>query len=224
MGQKTNPIGLRLGIIKGWSSRWFAKGGHFSDWLREDEIIRRYMSKRLQNASISNIDIERTPKRVTVNIFTARPGIVIGKRGEEVEKLKIELQSLTNKEIYINIKEIKKPEIDGQLVADNIARQLEKRISYRRAMKKAISSALRMGAQGVKVKCGGRLGGNEIARVEELMEGRVPLHTLRANIDYAAATAHTTYGCIGVKVWIFRGEIIEVETLEGEGSEKERNK
>jgi small subunit ribosomal protein S3 len=207
MGQKTHPTGLRLGIVKGWNSNWYAEE-NFSDLLYEDVMLRRYLFKRFEHASISKVVIERTVKKVVVNIFTARPGIVIGKRGEEVERLKGELQYLTGKGIYINIREIKRPEINAKLVAENIARQLEKRISFRRAMKKAISAAMRLGVEGIKINCSGRLGGAEIARAEKYHEGRVPLHTLRADIDYATATAHTVYGCIGVKVWIMNGEII----------------
>jgi len=207
LGQKTNPIGLRLGIIKTWTSRWFSDR-KFSDFLKEDLMIRRYTEKRLEHAGIAAIDIIRAPRKVTLDIHTARPGIVIGRRGAEVDKLKEELQLLTKKEIAINIIEVKKPELSAKLVAESIAKQLEGRGSFRRAMKKSITSTMKMGAQGVKISCGGRLAGAEIARTEKYMEGRVPLHTLRADIDYATATAHTTYGCIGVKVWIFKGEIL----------------
>jgi len=211
LGQKVNPIGLRLGINKTWSSRWFAKSNKFADLLKEDMLIRRYIGIRLQKASISSVGIDRTAKKIIVNIFTARPGIVIGKKGEEVERLKEELQQITQKEVYINIREIKRPEIDAQLVAENIAHQIERRISFKRAMKKSISSAVKMGIQGIKIKCGGRLGGSEIARTAEMKEGRIPLHTLRADIDYATSLAKTTYGIIGIKVWIFKGMIIKVE-------------
>lgn len=208
MGQKTHPIGLRLGIIKSWDSRWFAKGD-FAALLEEDERIRRYLRQKLMNASVSKIEIERTSKRVTVTIHTSRPGIVIGRKGGEIEKLKAEIQHLTSqKEVNLNIQEVKVAELDAKLVADNIARQLEQRISFRRAMKKAVQGTLRMGAQGIKISCGGRLGGAEIARTESYREGRVPMHTLRADIDYATSTSHTTFGCIGVKVWIFRGEVL----------------
>ncbi len=208
MGQKTHPIGLRLGIIKTWDSRWFAKND-FASLLEEDERIRRYLRQKLMNASISKIEIERTSKRVTVTIHTSRPGIVIGRKGGEIEKLKAEIQHLTaQKEVHLNIAEIKVPELDAKLVADNIARQLEQRISFRRAMKKAVQSTLRMGAYGIKIACGGRLGGAEIARTESYREGRVPMHTLRADIDYATSTSHTTFGCIGIKVWIFKGEVL----------------
>ncbi len=208
MGQKTHPIGLRLGIIKTWDSRWFAKND-FASLLEEDERIRRYLRQKLMNASVSKIEIERTSKRVTVTIHTSRPGIVIGRKGGEIEKLKAEIQHLTaQKEVHLNIAEVKTPELDARLVADNIARQLEQRISFRRAMKKAVQGTLRMGAYGIKISCGGRLGGAEIARTESYREGRVPMHTLRADIDYATSTSHTTFGCIGIKVWIFKGEVL----------------
>lgn len=210
MGQKTNPIGLRLGIIKSWSSRWFSNK-NFSDLLKEDIVIRKYTMKRLEHAGIGQVDIFRAPRKVTLDIHTARPGIVIGRRGAEVDKLKEELQLLTKKEVVVNIIEIKKPELCAKLVAESIAKQLEGRVSFRRAMKKAISSTMKLGAEGVKISCGGRLAGAEIARTEKYMDGRVPLHTLRADIDYAPVTAHTTYGCIGVKVWICKGEILGEE-------------
>ncbi|MDE2800610.1 MAG: 30S ribosomal protein S3 [Gemmatimonadota bacterium] len=206
MGQKTHPIGVRLGIVKDWRSRWFANRD-FASLLQEDLMVRRYITSRLQRASVAQIDIERAPKRVTISIHTARPGIVIGRKGAEVDKLRDELKHLTGKEIYININEIKRPELNAQLVADNISRQLEQRVSFRRAMKKAVASAVRMGAEGIKVVCGGRLGGAEMSRVEKSEPaGRVPLHTLRADIDYARSTAYTTSGTVGVKVWICHGE------------------
>ena len=206
MGQKTHPIGVRLGIVKDWRSRWFANRD-FASLLQEDLMIRRYITRRLQRASVAQIDIERAPKRVTISIHTARPGIVIGRKGAEVDKLRDELKHLTGKEIYININEIKRPELNAQLVADNISRQLEQRVSFRRAMKKAVASSVRMGAEGIKVVCGGRLGGAEMSRVEKSEPaGRVPLHTLRADIDYARSTAYTTSGTVGVKVWICHGE------------------
>jgi len=208
LGQKVNPIGFRLGINKYWSSNWYAED-KFADYLYEDMLIRNYLRKRLSHGGISTLGIERTAKRITVTINTSRPGIVIGKKGEEVERIKGELQHLTQKEIQVNIKEVKKPEMDGNLVAENIARQIEKRVSYKRAIKKAISTAIRMGAEGIKVMISGRLNGAEIARCETIKEGRIPLHTLRADIDYATATAHTTYGCVGVKVWICKGEVIK---------------
>jgi small subunit ribosomal protein S3 len=208
LGQKTNPIGLRLGVIKTWNSRWFA-GKDFADLLNEDIKIKRYIAKRLENAGLANVEILRAPKKVTIDIHTSRPGIVIGRKGSEVDKLRYELQLLTKKDITLNIVEVKRPELSAKLVADSIARQLEGRISFRRAMKKSLAATMRMGADGIKVVCGGRLGGAEIARSEKYMEGRVPLHTLRADIDYATSTAHTTYGCVGVKVWICRGEILD---------------
>ena len=209
MGQKTHPIGFRLGIIKTWSSRWYAPDSKFADLIYEDMMIKRYIDRRLDNAGIAKVNISRAPKKVTVDIHTSRPGIVIGRKGAEVDKLREELQLLTKKDILLNIVEVRKPELDARLVADTIARQLVGRIAFRRAMKKAIAATMRMGADGIKIRCSGRLGGAEIARDEKYQEGRVPLHTLRADIDYATATAHTTYGCIGVKVWICRGEILE---------------
>ena len=215
MGQKTHPIGFRLGIVKDWSSRWFA-GKEFPDLLQEDLMLRRYIHSRLQRASVAGVDIERAPKRVTISIHTARPGIVIGRKGTEVDRLRDELKHLTGKEIYINIQEIKRPELNAQLVADNIARQLEQRVSFRRAVKKAIASTVRMGAEGIKVVCAGRLGGSEMSRVEKSEPaGRVPLHTLRADIDYATSTAFTTSGTCGVKVWICNGEVEEKQEQPG---------
>jgi len=208
LGQKCNPIGLRLGVIRTWNSKWFAQK-QFADLLNEDIKIKRYISKRLENAGLANVEILRAPKRVTVDIHTSRPGIVIGRKGAEVDKLREELQLLTKKDITLNIIEVKKPELSAKLVADSIARQLEGRVSFRRAMKKSLGATMKMGADGIKIVCGGRLGGAEIARTEKYMQGRVPLHTLRANIDYATSTAHTTYGCIGVKVWICKGEILD---------------
>jgi small subunit ribosomal protein S3 len=206
MGQKTNPIGLRLGIIKGWDSNWYG-GKRFDAKLIEDDKIRKYLNARLSKAGISKVIIERTLKLVTVTIFTARPGIIIGKGGQEVDKLKEELKKLTGKEIQINISEIKRPEIDATIVANSIARQIEGRISFRRAIKTAIASTMRVGAEGIKVMISGRVGGAEMARSEMYKEGRIPLHTLRADIDYALCEAHTTYGRIGIKVWICKGEI-----------------
>ena len=206
MGQKVNPIGFRLGIIKGWDSNWFG-GKNYADKLVEDDKIRNYLKARLAKGSISKIVIERTLKLITVTINTARPGIIIGKGGKEVDKLKEELKKLTTKEIQINIFEIKRPELDARLVADSIARQIEGRISFRRAAKMSMASTMRMGAEGIKIKVSGRLGGAEMARTEGYKEGRTPLHTLRADIDYAVAEAHTSYGRIGIKVWVCRGEI-----------------
>ncbi len=208
MGQKTHPYGFRLGIVKPWRSRWFADRD-FPALLKEDELVRTYLKTRLQHAAISDVHIERKPGKVVVTVHTGRPGVVIGKRGAEVDKLRDELAQLTGKEVGINVEEIKRPELDAQLVADNVAHQLAQRISFRRAMKRAVQSAMRMGAQGIKIKTGGRLGGAEIARVEGYHEGRVPLHTLRADVDYATSTAKTTFGTIGVKVWIFKGEVVE---------------
>ncbi len=209
MGQKTHPIGFRLGIIKTWNSKWFTSNSKFADLVYEDMLVKRYINRRLQNAGVARIAIARQPKRVSVDIHTSRPGIVIGRKGAEVDKLREELRLLTQKDIMLNIVEVRKPELDAKLVADSVARQLEGRVSFRRAMKKSLAATMRMGAVGVKVQCGGRLGGAEIARVEKYREGRVPLHTIRADIDYATATAQTTYGSIGVKVWICKGEIID---------------
>jgi small subunit ribosomal protein S3 len=206
MGQKTNPIGLRLGIIRGWDSSWYG-GRTYGQKLVEDDQIRKYLNARLSKAGISKILIERTLKLVTVTIFTARPGIIIGKGGQEVDKLKEELKKLTSKEIQINISEIKRPELDAVIVGTTIAKQIEGRVSYRRAIKTAIASTMRIGAEGIKVLISGRLGGAEMARGEIYKEGRIPLHTLRADIDYALVEAHTTYGRIGVKVWICKGEV-----------------
>ncbi|MEK6610064.1 MAG: 30S ribosomal protein S3 [Gemmatimonadota bacterium] len=208
MGQKTHPHGFRLGIVKPWRSRWYANRD-FPALLKEDELVRTYLKTRLSHAAISDVHIERKPGKVLVTVHTGRPGVVIGKRGAEVDKLRDELAQLTGKEIGINVEEIKRPELDAQLVSDNVAHQLAQRISFRRAMKRAVQAAMRMGAQGIKIKCGGRLGGAEIARVEGYHEGRVPLHTLRADVDYATSTAKTTFGTIGVKVWIFKGEVVE---------------
>lgn len=206
MGQKTNPIGNRLGIIRGWDSNWYG-GNDYGDKLAEDAKIRKYIHARLSKASVSRIIIERTLKLVTVTITTARPGIIIGKAGQEVDKLKEELKKLTNKEVQINILEIKRPELDAFLVASSIARQIENRISYRRAIKMAISAAMRSHAEGIKVMISGRLNGAEMARSEHFKEGRIPLSTFRADIDYALAEAHTTYGRMGIKVWIMKGEV-----------------
>lgn len=206
MGQKTNPIGNRLGIIRGWESNWFG-GNDFGDRLAEDDKIRKYLHARLAKASVSRVYIERTLKLITVTVTTARPGIIIGKGGQEVDKIKEELKKITNKEIQINIFEIKRPEVDAVLVAENIARQIENRVSYKRAVKMAISSSIRMNAEGIKVQISGRLNGAEMARSETYKEGRIPLSTFRADIDYHIAEAHTTYGRLGVKVWIMKGEV-----------------
>jgi len=208
MGQKVNPIGFRLGIVRGWESNWYGgKGLSFSDKLIEDQKIREYILARIPKGGISKIVIERTLKRITLTVHTARPGVVIGKGGSEVDKLKEELKKLTGKDVQINIFEIKRPELDAKLIGESIGQQLKARISYRRAMKQAIASAMRVGAQGIKVKVSGRLGGAEMARTEMYKEGRIPLHTLRADIDYETTAAHTIYGTIGVKVWVFKGEI-----------------
>ncbi len=213
MGQKTNPTGLRLGINRTWESRWFATS-RYPELLQEDLTIRNYIRSRLERAGVSRIEIQRAPKRVTIDIHTARPGIVIGRKGIEVERLKEELQHLTGKEIYINIQEIKRPELDAYLVAESVARQLEQRVSFRRAIKKTVASTMRMGAEGIRICCSGRLGGAEMARTAQYHEGRVPLHTLRADIDFARVTAKTTYGTIGVKVWICKGEVLGRELRE----------
>jgi len=207
LGQKTNPTGFRLGIIKGWDSNWYSENNE-ATILLEDTRLREYLQARLRNGGLSKVIIERTPKRVLLTLNTSRPGVIIGKGGEQIELLREELKKITNKEVQINVSEIKRPEMDASLVAQNIAQQLEARVSFRRAMKTAISSTMRMGAKGIKIKCAGRLGGAEMARTEQYKEGRIPLHTLRADIDYAKATANTIYGAIGVTVWIFKGEII----------------
>src|SRR5215831_16547691 len=210
MGQKTHPKGFRLGVIENWDSRWFAKRD-YSQMLHEDIRLRNFIKKRLYHAGISKVEIERAANKAKINIYTARPGIVIGKKGAEIEKLKSELGRLTKRESFINIHEVRRPDVDAQLVAENVALQLERRVAFRRAMKEAVGRAMRMGAQGVRVQCAGRLGGAEIARTEWYREGRVPLHTLRADISYGLAEAKTTYGVIGVKVWIFRGEVLSRE-------------
>jgi small subunit ribosomal protein S3 len=213
MGQKTHPKGFRLGVIENWDSRWFA-GRDYATLLHEDIRLRNFIKKRLYHAGISKVEIERAANKAKINIYTARPGIVIGKKGAEIEKLKQELGRLTRKEPYINIHEVRRPDLDAQLVAENVALQLERRVAFRRAMKESVARAMRMGAQGVRVQSGGRLGGSEIARREWYREGRVPLHTLRADISYGVAEAKTTYGLIGVKVWIFRGEVLTREEEE----------
>ncbi len=207
MGQKVNPIGLRLGINRTWDSRWYADGD-YAKMLHEDIRLRKFLSDRLQQAGVAKIVIERPAKKARITIHTARPGVVIGKKGADIEKLRADLAKMTNGEVNLNIVEIRKPEIDAKLIAENIAQQLERRVAFRRAMKRAVQSAMRLGAQGIRINCGGRLGGAEIARVEWYREGRVPLHTLRADIDFGTATAKTTYGTCGVKVWVFKGEIM----------------
>jgi small subunit ribosomal protein S3 len=208
MGQKIHPHGFRLGVIRTWESRWFARKG-YAELLVEDAKVRDLVKKKLFHAAVSKIDLERSSGKLTVNIFSARPGIIIGKKGAEVDTLRKELKDLTKKEVFINIREVRNAEIDPQLIAENIAGQLERRVGFRRAMKKAITTATAMGAKGIKVVCSGRLGGAEIARIEKYMEGKVPLHTLRANVEYGSATAFTTYGTNGVKVWIFTEEILD---------------
>ncbi len=213
MGQKVHPIGLRLGIVRTWDSRWFAKK-EYAKLIEEDLMIRKYIRTRLPNSGISRIIIQRSSNRVDVTIHTSKPGMVIGKSGAQVNQLRDELQHVTSKEVFLDIKSIDNPDLDARLVGENIARQLEMRVSFRRAMKKAIASAMRSGAKGIKVRCSGRLGGSEMARTEEYRDGRIPLHTLRADIDYAPSTAFTTYGTVGVKVWIFHGEVMGRETEE----------
>jgi small subunit ribosomal protein S3 len=212
VGQKVHPVGMRLGIIRTWNSAWFDERS-FADKLHEDLYLRKYLGQRLKNAGVAGIQIERTPKQLTLTIRTARPGIVIGKKGAEVDKLKAELKNLTHRDVQVNIFEIKRPEVEAKLVADMIASQLEGRVSFRRAMKKAIQTTMRMGAEGIKVQCSGCLGGAEMSRQEGYREGRVPLHTLRADVDYALTVAKTTYGTIGVKVWICKGEVIGKNAL-----------
>jgi len=212
MGQKVHPTGIRLGIVKDWSSKWYADSPTFRDYVRTDHELRTFVKKKLKDASVSRIHIERPAKKANITIFTARPGIVIGKKGEDIEKLRAEVATLLGMGIHdvrINISEVRKPELDAQLVAEGIAQQLERRVMFRRAMKRAVTNTMRVGAEGVKVKVGGRLNGAEIARSEWYREGRVPLHTLRADIDYGFAEAFTTYGVIGVKVWIFKGEVFD---------------
>ena len=221
MGQKVNPIGLRVGINRTWDSRWFANSRNFGDLLHEDLRIREFLEERLQQAGISKVVIERPAKKARVTIHTARPGVVIGKKGADIEKIRRDLTRMTNSEVHLNIVEIRKPEIDAKLVAENIAAQLKRRVAFRRAMKRSMQSAMRLGALGIRVACGGRLGGAEIARTEQYREGRVPLHTLRAEIDYGTATAETAYGACGVKVWIFKGEIMAHDPMAQENRSKE---
>ena len=215
MGQKVNPYGIRLGINKTWSSRWFSKN-EYTKLLHQDLKIKSYVEKKLKNASISKINIERAAKKLRLSIYSSRPGIIIGKKGADIETLKNDLSKMSNLEVFLDIKEIRKPEVEAKLVAENIASQLEKRISFRRAMKKAVQSAMRLGAKGVKVVCSGRLGGAEIARTEKYHEGSVPLHTLRGDIDYSTAEAETTYGICGIKVWINKGETLSKDPYASE--------
>jgi small subunit ribosomal protein S3 len=212
LGQKVNPIGLRLGIVKTWESRWYA-GKDYAGYILEDYNIRKFIKKRLYHAGISRVEIERSSKRVRLRIFTSRPGIVIGKKGAEIALLKKELEQIVSHEVIIDIQEVRKPELDAQLVAENIALQIERRVAFRRAMKRGISSAMRFGAEGIKIICSGRLGGAEMARTEQYREGRIPLHTLRADIDYGFVEARTTYGIIGIKVFIFKGEILKKDNV-----------
>jgi len=216
MGQKVNPIGLRLGINRTWDSRWFANKGEYGRLLHEDMKIRKSLMEDLKQAAVSKIVIERPHKKCRVTIHSARPGIVIGKKGADIEKLRKKVAAMTDSEVHINIVEVRKPEIDATLVAASIAQQLERRIAFRRAMKRSVQSAMRLGAEGIRISCGGRLGGAEIARSEWYREGRVPLHTLRADIDYGSATANTAYGTCGVKVWVFKGEIMEHDPMASE--------
>ncbi len=222
MGQKTNPIGFRLGIIKSWESRWFSEKD-YSKLLQEDINIRKFVMKKLSAAGISKVVIERPAKLAKITIHTSRPGVIIGKKGSDIEKLKKEIGYITEGDVSINIVEIKKPELDSQLVADNIAQQLERRVAFRRAMKRAVQSAMRLGALGIRVNCSGRLGGAEIARTEWYREGRVPLHTLRADIDYGVSRANTTYGICGVKVWIFKGEKFDKDVNEMQKDKNSNN-
>lgn len=213
MGQKVNPIGLRLGINRTWDSRWYADGDEYGDLLHEDMRIRDYVLKNRRQAGISKVVIERPHKKCRVTVHTARPGILIGKKGADIESMRRSLSNLTDSEVYLNIVEVRKPEIDANLVAEGIAQQLERRVAFRRAMKRAVQSAIRLGALGIRINCGGRLGGAEIARMEWYREGRVPLHTLRADIDYGTALGRTAYGIIGIKVWIFKGDIMEHDPM-----------
>lgn len=213
MGQKVNPIGLRLGINRTWDSRWFANKAEYGRLLHEDIKIREWLMSQLKQAAVSKVVIERPHKKCRVTIYSGRPGVVIGKKGADIDKLRKHISKMTNSEVIINILEIRKPEIDAKLVADSITQQLERRVAYRRAMKRAVQSAMRLGAEGIRINCSGRLGGNEIARVEWYREGRVPLHTLRADVDYGTSTAFTTYGTCGVKVWIFKGEVLEHDPM-----------
>ncbi|MGD2062557.1 MAG: 30S ribosomal protein S3 [Nitrospirota bacterium] len=214
MGQKIHPVGFRLKAIRGWQSRWYAPKGEYAKLLHEDLRIRQYIKDKFYHTGISRVEIERAAKRIRVHVFTARPGIIIGKKGADIEALKKELTQLTGKDVYINIREIKRPELDAQLVAESVAQQLERRVAFRRAMKKTVTNTMRFGAQGIKIHVAGRLGGAEMARREWYREGRVPLQTIRADIDYGFARALTTYGVIGVKVWLFKGEVLTSEEAE----------
>ena len=221
MGQKVNPNGFRLGVNRTWSSRWFSKS-NYAKFLHQDLEIKSYVEKKLKNASIAKINIERAAKKIRISIFSSRPGIIIGKKGADIEDLKNKLTKLSNLEVFLDIKEIRKPEVEAKLVAENIATQLEKRVSFRRAMKKSVQSTMRLGAKGIKILCSGRLGGAEIARNEKYNEGSVPLHTLRSDIDYATAEAETTYGIVGIKVWINKGIILKKDPYASEKKQVEQ--
>ncbi len=223
MGQKVNPIGMRLGVNRTWESRWYAEKREYADLLHEDIKIRTMLMKELRQAGVSRVVIERPHKKCRVSIHTARPGVIIGKKGADIEKLKIRIGKMTDSEVHVNLLEIRKPEIDAQLVAESVAQQLERRVGFRRAMKRAVQSAMRLGALGIRINCGGRLGGAEIARTEWYREGRVPLHTLRADVDYGTAEAVTAYGICGVKIWIFKGEIMEHDPMARERRDDEDN-
>jgi small subunit ribosomal protein S3 len=222
MGQKTNPIGFRIGVTRTWDSRWFAKKG-YSELLHEDLMIRKYLKKKLFQAGISKIEIERAASKVKVNIYSARPGLIIGKKGSGVDQLRAEVQALTKNELLLNVLEVRKPEVDATLVSESIASQLEKRVAFRRAMKKAMATAIKMGVRGIKVRVSGRLGGAEIARTEGYSEGSIPLHTLRADIDYGTAEASTTYGIIGIKTWIYKGDVPLRKTAKGAEAAAQNN-
>lgn len=211
MGQKTNPLGFRLGVVRGWTSKWYSEKD-YAKWLHEDLRLKRFVKDKLGHAGVASVEVERAANKVKINIYTARPGIVIGKRGAGVETLKKDVQALTSNEVFLNIQEVRKAETNAQLVAENVATQLERRVAFRRAMKKAVQTAMKFGAKGIRLACSGRLGGAEMARYEWYHEGRVPLHTLRADIEYGTTEAHTTYGAIGVKCWIFKGEVLPQRT------------
>ena len=224
MGQKVNPIGFRIGINRTWDSRWYAEGNNYGDQLHADVTIREFLHDRLKQAGLSKIIIERPAKRARITIHTARPGVVIGKKGADIETLRLELSKRTGGDVSLNIVEIRKPEVDAMLIAENIAQQLERRIAFRRAMKRSVQSAMRLGAEGIRINCGGRLGGAEIARTEWYREGRVPLHTLRADIDYGVARAKTTYGICGIKVWVYKGEILVQDPMAQDKKTQDKQK
>jgi small subunit ribosomal protein S3 len=224
MGQKVNPIGFRIGINRTWDSRWYAEGSNYADQLHADVTIRQFLHDRLKQAGLSKIIIERPAKRARITIHTARPGVVIGKKGADIETLRLELSKRTGGDVSLNIVEIRKPEVDAMLIAENIAQQLERRIAFRRAMKRSVQSAMRLGAEGIRINCGGRLGGAEIARTEWYREGRVPLHTMRADIDYGTARAKTTYGICGIKVWVYKGEILVQDPMAQDKKTQDKQK